>query len=337
MAADPLSREREIVLQRFLELTPADQFQTYRAIRDLLAARLTLAKKDDAVEERGTSLDIFKRVTEHLELPDGVAPTPAQFDAVCGELDLGWNRSRVGRAWGRWRFGKEAFLGHDHDSAIRRGVRRAISDGRRRHEAPLHTIRLWLATNPANRGWRAYTVWARDYNSELQEGDLPVVQSASNFSLQLGMRWPDLVRYAANEITAAEARPPIKQVIKRYCRGPYDLVTRADLVSILGCSKWTAGEYAAQHSFPLAVVVLPGARLWIRSDIKAYSKKRPFPERRENEFRSVYMTADEAAEAAGVPLTAVRRGHRDFPEAAVSFGAVKLWLRSEVEAWRSTG
>ena len=39
MTSDPPSREREIVLQRFLELTPADQLQTYRAMRDLLAAR----------------------------------------------------------------------------------------------------------------------------------------------------------------------------------------------------------------------------------------------------------------------------------------------------------
>lgn len=337
MASDPLSREREIVLQRFVELSPADQLQTYRAMRDLLAARLTLVKRDDAVEERAASLDVFRRVAEHLELPDGVAPTPVQFDAVCRELDLGWNRSRVGRAWGRWRFGKDAFLGHSHDSAVRRRLRRAVGDRRRRHEAPLRAIRLWLATEPAGRSWGAYSAWAREYNSELQDGALPVVQNAHGLSGQLGMRWPDIVRYVAGEITLAEGRPPIKKVRERYCRGPHDLVALGDVASILGCAKWTATSHAAKHSFPEAVVDLPGARLWLRSDVEAYSQKKPFPERQENELRSVYMTADEAADAAGISPYTIRHGHRKFPEAAVRLGAVKLWLRSEVEAWRPTG
>lgn len=187
-----MTREREIVLQRFLELEPAEQFAAYRAMRDYLGSRLKPIKRDGSVEERATSLDVFKQVAEHLSLDDGVAPTPAQFDAACRLLGLDWNRSRGGRAWGRWRFGRDVFLGHDHESAVRRQIRHAVGDRRRRTEAPLRGVRLWLLTKPADRTRSSYRAWARNYNADLGEGDLRVVEYLTSTSAALVVsRWPN--------------------------------------------------------------------------------------------------------------------------------------------------
>jgi predicted DNA-binding transcriptional regulator AlpA len=334
VASKPLSREHEIVLQRFLELSPVEQLETYRAMRDLLGARLRLVKRDDTVEERAASLGIFSRVAAHLHLPEGTAPTPTQFNAVCRELDLGWNSSRFIRAWGRWRFGKDAFLGQDHDSAPRHNLHRTVGHKLRRHEAPLRAVRLWLATEPTERSWGAYGDWAREYNSDLKSGDLPVNQTAANLAAQMGMMWPDLVRYAAGEIQLGEARPRIKKVRKHYCRGPHDLVATGDLAAILDCPKPTASRHAARHAFPQPVLDLPGGRLWVRSDVEAYSQERKVPERRRNEFRSFYMTAAEVAKALGVSERMVRDRGAHLPEPVLNLGTVTLWLSSEVEARR---
>lgn len=333
METADLSREREIVLERFYELSPAEQLATYLAVRDYLAARLTLVKRDTVVEERAASLDIFKQVAEHLSLATGVGPTPAEFDAACRVLGLPWNRSRVKRAWGRWRFGKDAFLGEDHDSAPRRRARGAVGDKRRRSEAPVRAVRLWLATEPAKLTWSDYRKWAREYNAELGPSDLPVGVDPHNLTRPMGIRWRDLVRHAAGEISLDEARPSLTRDQTRYCRGPHDLVGMAEIQPIFGGSQWKAQSHAAKHSFPGAVIDLPAGRLWLRSDVEAYAQKRAFPERTTNELRSDYLTADEVASVTGLAVSTVRRGFRKFPETAVSLGSIRLWLRSEVVAW----
>jgi hypothetical protein len=334
VAAPAQTREREIVLERFLELSPSEQLAVYRAVRDLLGARLALVKKDKVVEERATSLDVFKRVADHLALADGVAPTPAEFDAACRELDLDWNRSRVSRAWGRWRFGKEAFLGDSHDSIVRRRIRHTV-DRRRRREAPLRGIRLWLAAAPGDRGRRAYEAWAREYNSDLRERQLPVSVSASNAASAFGIRWVDLVRHAAGEITLDEARKPRTPRQRRYSRGPHDLVALKDIGEILGVSLAVA-SYTARRKpgFPTPVIELGHARLWVRGDVEAYAAGDRFPTRRPNELRNLYVTANEAARATGLGVLAVRSGRHGFPEPAVQLRSVSLWLRSEVDAWK---
>jgi hypothetical protein len=340
VAAEKMSREREIVIQRFLELGPREQFAAYRAMRDYLGAKITLVKRDDAVQERAESLEAFKQVAAHLGLAADAAPTPAQFDAACRELDLGWNRSRVKRAWGRWRFGKEAFLGDDHDTAVRRDLHHSVGGRRRHHEAPERAIRLWLKTKPVDRGWRAYTAWAKEYNANLTAGELPVTLHAHHLARKLGTGWKDAVRSVAGEISGGEVQPVRKRKIEMFCRGPHDLVALGQVAAILGCTDTYASKQAAAKRFPSAVIDLPNGRLWVRQDITAYAANKAFPERTVNELRDVYFTLADAVNATGpqtVPSHLPRRdclrwpssGGVAFPSrssdsAASGFGSVQM-------------
>lgn len=164
-----LSRERDIVVERFLALPPREQLATFRELRDQLAAPYRAIKRDRVVAQRAAALEVLAAVAAHLGLPDGHAPTPTQFDAVCRELGLRSNRNRVRRAFGRWRFAKEQFLAQSGVSAS--GVRPPRAARYEAHEA---AIRRWLATDPQDRRLSAYVAWARAYNEDLPDGALPL-------------------------------------------------------------------------------------------------------------------------------------------------------------------
>jgi predicted DNA-binding transcriptional regulator AlpA len=335
VASGQISRAREIVLHRFLELEPKEQLETYRDIRDYLGARLVLVKRDNAVEERAESLDVLSRVVTHLELPEGVAPTPAQFDRVSRELNLGWNRSRVTRAWGRWRLGKDAYLGGDHDSATRRRIRRPI-DRRRRYEEPLRGVRLWLETDPPARTARDYMAWAREHNANLDQGALRVRVSGALIASSSGMTWKDLLRVAVGEIAAADARPSKKRPVKVYSRSPHDLVSRQDVARILGVTETAINDHIGKSYFPTAVIDLPSKRFWVRADVEAYRDDRPIPVRQPNELRHAYMTVAEVSAATEMPERSVHKRLRGLPEPVLS-GRVSVWLRDEIERWLAEG
>src|SRR5581483_118193 len=320
MAVSERSREREIVLQRFLELDPREQLATYREIRDCLADRLTLVKRDVRVEERAQALEIFQRVADELGLAEGSAPSPDQFDAACRQLGVSW------------RFAKDAFLGNDHDSVKRRQLRTASGGRRRRYEAPRRSIELWLRSKPTDRTFRSYTAWAHDYNSNLKDGELPVTTAAHHVARKLGLSWQDAVAVVAGEIEPVAGRPIRRKAKQFICRGPFELVSMTEAAEILGCTTTWLAKLSTWQRFPTPVIDLPRGRLWIRQDIEAYGAERPFPRRERNEARHLYLVGAEVTELTGLTEAAFIR-RPGFPEPAVRMGRVRLWLREEVVAW----
>lgn len=330
-AAAPL--ERELVLQRFFALAPKDQLASYRVIRDYLAARIRETRRDRLVEERAAALDAFAAVVEHLGLEPGRAPTAREFDTAARELGLDWNRGRVQRLWGRWRFASEAFRGErTPESADRRAQRRAAIGRSRGREAGLVALRLWLRDQPSRETVRDYETWAAQYNGLLPDGEVPL-PTAATIRRWIPVTWRDAVKMARGELSADKARPPQKAVRGRRCRGPYKLIPPGDVEALLGLGRGRARAVISGPSFPRPVIVLDRLRLWVKSDVVAYKNGRPFPKRKTNEFRSLYLTTAEVIKLTGLSRSGVDTGAKKVPAPAVQMSGTNLWLRSELDEW----
>jgi predicted DNA-binding transcriptional regulator AlpA len=329
-----LSDEREHLLQRFFALAPREQLAAYRAIRDYLATRIHETKRDRLVETRAAALDALASVASHLKLEPGVAPTPREFDAGARDLGLDWNRSRVARAWGRWRFAKEAFAGGRlRDSADQRARRRATAGRARTQEAALVAVRLWLATHPPKETVRDYEAWAEEHNDKLAPGDLPL-PNATTIRKRIPITWRDIIRVGRDEITVKQGRPPREHVRRRHAHGEHHLISVLGVSEILAHGDgYDIRKEISKPSFPRPVVALNRVRLWLRDDVVAYKKGRPFPERKQNELRYLYLTTPEVLQATGLSRSGLGNGAHGVPSPAIQAGSINLWLRSEVDAW----
>jgi hypothetical protein len=328
-----VSNNLQFLLDRFYTLDTREQLLAYRACRDYLSARVGETKRDRVIAERAGAIEALEAVAKHLKLPPGRAPTPTEFDEAARALGLDWNRSRVTRAWGRWRFAKSAFLGEPmSESSEQRDQRVAPRRRRRRHEGHLEGVQLWLKTKPHSFSIDSYNAWAKDYN-ERANGTPLVVTRGNSVSVALGLTWRDAVRLAKGEITHAQGRPMGKRPRPQFSRGPYDFVSWRDLIEKFAKDGYALGKVLSSPGFPQAALVIGRARLWIRQDVEAFRNGRPFPDRDPKEIRALYLTRKEVAALTGFVVDSVSRGRRGLPRAAVYVGSVQLWLRSEVEPW----
>lgn len=328
-----VSSNLQFVLDRFYTLNAREQLLAYRACRDYLAARVGETKRDGVIAERAGAIEALEAVAKHLKLPPGRAPTPTEFDEAARVLGLDWNRSRVTRAWGRWRFAKSAFLGEPmSESSDQRDQRLGPRRRKRRHEGHLDGVQLWLKTKPQSFSIDSYNAWAKDYNERANGAPL-VVTRGNSVSIALGLTWRDAVRFAKGEITQAEGRPPGKRPRQQFSRGPYDFVSQRHLSQMFGKDDYALGRVLSSPGFPPPALVMQRVRLWVRQDIEAFQNGRPFPERDPKEIRALYLTRKEVAALTGLTMDSVSYGQRGVPGAAVYVGPVQLWLRSEVETW----
>jgi predicted DNA-binding transcriptional regulator AlpA len=331
------SREFEIVMQRFHALPPREQLGAYRAVRDYLSERIRETKRDRIVAERAAAVEVLAKVADHLNLPRDQAPSPAQFDDATKSLRLPWDRSRVQRAWGRWRFAVDALL-KDRlpESATQRTQRRHLTQSKRKKEGHIRGVQLWLDTKPSATTPSAYRAWAREYNQETEaKSETPAVVVDSGWVARaLGMTWPDVVRHARGDISAEQGRPMKKRRRERYSRGPYILASLEDVREILE-TLYGATRETLRVDFPAPVVVLPSIRLWLRDDVKAYKRGRRWSAeenaKKYNEYRHLYLTVEEVMAMTGLSRDQITKRRRGVPAPSVRLGFISLWLRSEIE------
>lgn len=333
--ATPLARERELVVNRFFALPRRDQLAAYSVIRAALAEEVEENEDDRRSEARAATVDAMAQVAAELGLGPGEAPTPQQFDQTAKRLGLDTNRSRVIRAWGKWRFAKIEYLGRTPANTRSRG-HRAGQTRASAYEGHLASIRLWLESNPLDRRLVSYDNWARAYN-RTPPGKLRPVPLRPDISGEgYNVSWLDLVAIAADELKLEQAAPRQKKRRERYCRGPYDLVSYEDIVELVSKSRKSVRLAMTRPDFPTPVVVLPQVELYLRDDIVAYTKRRPFPSRRPNELRELYLTVKEAATLKGVTWRRIDAGRDGAPRPSVRRGSAKLWLREEIDTWQPT-
>jgi hypothetical protein len=282
--------ERGDVLRRFFSLSTADQLEAFQEIREALSAD---PGEEDAhtreVRERAAALEAIGKVSEHLGLPEGQAPTVQQFNETARKLGLGWGSTRVARIWGRWRVATSAYRGEQVTrTAASRSRSRRTTGPARAHEEYLEGIRRWLATKPASETAKDYDEWAAEQAQRGGAERLPVKSLALRKALGLG--WAEMLAVARGSIDLASSRDARARKQLAELRGSRKLVAGSLVALVLGGSRERV-QHLARHDprFPTSVAQVGGARAWLLSDIEALSRR---PQASTSQERRTTATAD---------------------------------------------
>lgn len=327
------SRALKILLARFLELPLKDQLEAFATIRDYLGADLGGGTKvDEVIEERRAALEVLRRIATDLGLAEGEAPTQKQFAQRAPSVAPGWSVGRIQRAFGHWRFARDALLGRGIPPTAAQQAIRGARARVRSSEDYLTGVKEWLATEPAHETSVIYDLWRRERNERLAPGDRPVA-SAQGICKGLDLTWAAVVRAARGEKDPKKLERRGKRRLKPLLGGPHDLVTLGVTAQILGLSITEARRETSLSEFPAASLVHERSRahFWYRSDVLAYKEDQPFPERRENELRDLYFDSQELSERYGLKMSAIAKGARNRPRPTLSGGNTLFWLRADVE------
>ena len=322
-----------MILQRVTILSEQDQLLAYETIRDYLAAGGRSALADPQLDERGEALRIVRAVMEHRRLDDPHKLEVTHFNAAPEKVREGWKSGRVIRAWGTWRFAREALAGaKPRPTARQRALKSKAGVPGLQTDDYLAGLREWVATNPPKLVFRDYDEWVKEKNAALEADVLPFARYRQ-IRYGLGLSWKSVVSIARGEITLAEGTK--KGVKKRVSvsRGPHDLVSSQDIVVMTGRSHGVVQAWMHLDSFPVPALVIGDRRFWIRGDVELFVQGKKNPARKHNELAGLYVTVAGAAEILGsAPSNTSRISGMPAPVALV--GAQRLWLTSDIEAFR---
>lgn len=328
--------ELDSAMQRFFDLSAADQLRAYEHLRDFLgAAAPAQTAADLEIEQRRESLAALEQAREHLGLEEK-APTVAQFDRVSRELDLGWTARRVGDVWGRWRFACEALLGErPRLTAVQHSLRHRFAGRKRRYEDYATALRLWLASDPPLVRRADYTLWARQYNDTLKEGEMPLA-SGPAIAAVLEITWSGAVRWARGEITFEEAAKRPVPPRQDWSSGPHNLIAIGTVADLLGVGVSSGRYHSQKPDFPNPVVVFAGGRTvrtWLREDVELYRDTGKAPKRRRDHLRAQYYDVREMASLIGVLPGSILYAEVHHPPPTGCAGGVFYWLKRDADRW----
>jgi predicted DNA-binding transcriptional regulator AlpA len=321
-------QELEAALQRFADLSSRAQVEAFSLMREYLDGGIKETRLDHQIARRKDALDALRQVSADLGLPKGQAPTTTQFRETAKRLGLDWSVSKVGRAWGKWRFACEAYVGHRlRRTARQQGVLDAHTGKRRVCEDYITGLRLWLETHPVAETMKAYEKWTREFNEVVPHNQKPVCGWATiGHNLRIGFH--DALRVARGEVALVDV--PKRHSDHTQERGP------------LASTHWIAGEYglSPHHSvnvprrpdFPKPVVKLSGTHMWLKEDVHAYFANKPFPSRQEFELQDEYLSLAELAALMGKKPRMISQDTL-LPKPAGIAGNRRYWQRGEVGRW----
>lgn len=340
----PGPRERseyEAVMRHIYRLPVREQMMVFQALRDYLGGEVgeeTIFDKE--IHGRQAALDVMRRVTEHWQLPPGTAPTTTQHKQTPSEVTDGWSVTRVGQAWGRYRFAQQAFRGEAiPETVAQRSLRRSTSGRDHGRESYLSGVRRWLETNPASRGIPDYEDYVRDHNSKALSGKERGITLACSQSVTsaLGLRWRDVLRLGdgAADYDALRAQALHEELTKDH--GPLRLISSRGVAHMLGRRSTTVMYMYRRGELPVSVLILARARGWLIEDIEAFIAGRPVPARQEDELRPRVMSTAEVAALLGVThggLTSMlHQKSRSAPPPDGRLSHYHYWMREETERW----
>lgn len=335
------TRPLELFVQRFHELSDEEQLRVYREIRAYLGEAIVETKVERRLDEQLAALEAMRAVAGELGLAVGQAPSPNQFDAVAAKVAPGWNRSRVVRAWGRWRHAKTVFLGKRTPLSATREARKREAGSAGPHEDPVSAVRLWLASEPRSLIQPAYNHWAAEYNDALAPGELRVPSRAVTISSRLGLIWEVCIGVARGEYSLEDAPRRRSFTRETVIRGEHNFIGLSETVALLKTTHPTASARTTyRRGFPTPVLIKLGRRFWLQEDIEAYVAGKPVPARHANELGARYLDSKEVAALVGIAEETLRSyGSPRVPRPTAVVKGMKLWLRSEAEehnaAWQA--
>lgn len=320
-------------MRRFLALQPADQLRAYEQMREYLSAATRETRADRELRDRIEALDAIRKVADHLGLPEQKAPTVEQFNEHAPSVAPGWNVSKVGRAWGSWRFACDVHRGErPRLSARQRSLRGKVAGRRRTREEHLTSVRRWLATDPPGERVSDYEAWRQEANANLAEDELPA-PTYKTMHHEFPIAWADRIRVARGEIALEEARLARTGSQADWTRGSHELVALPWISKRLRVSRAQAYRTTHKPEFPRHALVLGRTRVWLREDVDAYAEGRAFPRRKPGWLQPEYLSITETAELIGLKRGSLHNPRTVIPEPAGRVARQPYWLRAEVEQW----
>ena len=327
-------------MRHIYRLPVREQLMVFKALREYLGSEVgeeTIFDKE--IRERQGALEALRRVADHWHLPEGEAPTTTQHKQAPSEVTDGWSVTRVGQAWGRYRFAQQALRGEAiPETVAQRSLRRSTSGRERGRESYLSGVRQWLETNPASRGTPDYDDYARQHNSDvLSGGEELVIVGSKAVVAGLGLRWADVLRFCEDggDYDAIRAEAQREHLAKDY--GPLKLISSEGVGHMLGRSSSTVLYLHKRGTLPEPVLVLAGRRGWFIKDIEAFAAGRPVPVRREDELRPRVMSTEEVAVLLGLSHGSLRsmlhQKTRTVPAPDGRLGPYHYWMRAKTERW----
>lgn len=334
-------REYEAVLRHIYRLPVREQLLVFHALREHLGSGVgeeTIFDKE--IRERQGALEAMRRVAGHWRLPEGTAPTVAQHKQAPADVTDGWSVTRVGKAWGRYRFAQQAFRGEAiPETAAQRSLRRSVSGRDRGREGYVSGVRRWLETDPASRGISDYDDYVRQHNSKALSGKEEGVTLALSLSIMaaLGLRWRDVLRLGDGvaDYDVLRAQALREELAKDY--GPLKVVSSSGVGHMLGQSPSSVMYLHKRGVLPVPVLILANVRGWFIKDIEAFVAERPIPARREDELRPRVMSTAEVAALLGVTHTGLtsmlHQKSKTAPTPDGRLGKYHYWMREKTERW----
>ncbi|MDO9410086.1 hypothetical protein [Patulibacter sp.] len=172
MPSTPSKRAPEdTALAGVLALPIAGQLTVFAALAEHLSGHLPRdpPRVSRALRQK-EAVDCLRQAAAHLKLPDGEAPTAAQYDTVQKKLGLPMTVAAIKKAFDRWRFATIVASGTEtSNSVLLHHVRGTQQQGDRlKDEAVLDDVREWLSEKTAtqNESTNRYRIWAKETKAE---------------------------------------------------------------------------------------------------------------------------------------------------------------------------
>lgn len=319
-------------MRRFLDLPDQDQLRAFVQMHAWLKAGLEDIPEIDAqLAERDAALDAIRAAARSLDLREGVWPTAQQFNDL--NRGRGWNTTRVGDAWGRWRFALDALNGRRvRPTSAQREQRSKIAGRDSKYEDPISALRRWRREQPDARSHDAYDAWTRRVNESLADDDA-LMPGSTVIRDSLVIPFTEAVRVADGEITLAEARSSTTQANTTWTRGPHDFVTKVGIARITGKTRPQVATLIRRHDFPKPVLVTGKGEAWLREDVEAFAAGGSFPDREHYELQELYLTAEQVADLLGVTPAALRQKNGASPPRIGQINGASIYYLPDIEDW----
>ncbi len=334
-------RDCEEVMRRIYGLRVREQLMVFETLRKYLGDGVgeeTIFDKE--IHGRQAALEAMRRVADHWQLDESVAPTTTQHRQAPSEVTEGWSVTRVGEAWGRYRFAQQAFRGEPvAETVAQKSLRRSASGRKRWREDYMSGLREWLETDPASRTTKDYDDYVRQHNSEVLTGERGglTLASAGSLTAGLGLRWADTLRLCDDEADYGTIRADALRECLANGGGSLGLMSSEGVGHMLGKLPKDIAHMLRRGTLPVPVLILANIRGWYIKDIEALAAERPVPKRQEDELRPQVMSTSEVAAFLGVTRTGLTSMlHQESKSAPTPDGRIAhahYWMRQKTERW----
>jgi hypothetical protein len=145
---------------------------------------------------------------QHLNLPDGQAPTIPEYKAAAKQTSLPMSFNAVYEAFeNRWDLAASYFRGERiPETAAQRSRRKGWSGRSGEREAPLAGVRLFLKQDPRPEPTRVNYETSKEFNEKPLPGYKHVLETGSHIASLLQVGWEDVIDIAEGKSELAEVQ-----------------------------------------------------------------------------------------------------------------------------------